>query len=224
MGIEYDHYFLVRDLSWRPSKEAAERAHQFLVGEGLVSEKPVLHTMKDRRSKKITGKSVENAGAIPDELLMEYPPQYEGNPGAEILGPCCYCGNGEFEGFVVQVELLFGRDFKLLTSLDMGPVSSEVDAPGPHREGWWSFDAYPAEWSDQPPTATCDARNALTGAPMDVPEGFSPVFRSGVRLACGKSHPMSVQENPFAGLPSKTFVKGLETALGTTVAEVGLYS
>lgn len=224
MGIEYDHYFLVSDLSWRPSKEAAERTHQFLVEQGLVSEKPTLRTIQNRRSKKITGKSIEKAEAIPDELLMEYPPQYEGTPGAEILGPCCYCGEGDFEGFVIQVELLLGRDFKLLSSLDMGPISSEVEAAGAHHEGWWFFDTYPAEWSDQPAAATCYARNALTGAPVDLPPGFSPIFRSALRLICGKSHPKSVQEDPFAGLPGDSFVKGLEAALGTTVAQIGLYS
>jgi hypothetical protein len=231
MSIEYTHYFLVKDLSWCPTKAHGEAAHQVLTSWRLVTGKPDLQEVCRRpggRSsrRRVEARTIRSSGRLPDELVMAYP-NVEGPPVEAVMGAAQYCGRGDvFSPSLWSVKLVLGRDFKVLSATDFGMVSTELE----DDEEAYDWDdgtlAIPFDAAaEELPRTSVVARHPLDGRPISAPDGFTGLWRSALILACGKAHPLFVQgDHPFQGVPERRFVRDLEAALGTTVLEAGAFA
>lgn len=212
MSASYQHVFAVRDLAWRPTKAHAEAVHQVLLAWGLVDQKPVLTVVEGPRSRKLTGRAVVRAAAIPEELVLFYFALAEGEAAARILGPL-EAGSPREQPSVTEVRVILGRDFKVLTALIDG--DREV-----HRNATVGFEVVSATWEDAPPPTEVAVRNPWSGA---LSQGTTGLMRSGVVLFCDEACPAFARARPGSGVPNRDFVRALEAAFGTRLAEVGRY-
>lgn len=241
MGICFDHALLVRDLTWRPTKERAEAIHSVLVQWRIAHkrDKPDLFEIRGSRANKVDGKTIVKTGQLPDELVLSYPMTI-GDPVREVMGPF---ESEEEEGFqgpgFWSMCLVLGRDFKILEGADYGPVNTSVhsDISTAYRNAKSSPVglSIPASWTATPPKTSVTLRDPTTGEPSktlpDHLRTFSGVWRSGLWFDFDKVYPAFHAHGfgkgrSYGGLgriPNREFVADLERAFGTSLLEVGAY-
>jgi len=222
MGISYEHLFIVRDLAWRPTKAHGEAIHGVLVDWKLVRDQPELFKQTGTRFKKISSKSIRQGDALPDELVMKYSPMVEGEAVERVLGPLEEGSVPEAKPFIWSISVHLGCDLKVINAEDFGPVHTRlVDAKPTYNNG--SFEVVAAGWDTPPPRTEVRCCDSWLGTQMQVPNGFAGLMRSGVIFDCDKARPDFARKHPGRGVPSREFVQALESALGTTLVQVGRY-
>jgi hypothetical protein len=219
MGVEYEHWFFVRDLAWTGDKATAERVHALLHAWGLVAAKPTIFDLAGGKSKKVT-RSLRDAAAIPPNLLLVYP--FVETPRAEeIMGPSAYPPESIGPRYFQALNLVLGTDHRLLAAHERG-LAELVRAP---RRGGAEVKPYPANDARVPAHLTFPdgpAPEATLSLEGDAPTGLSGVWRSGLGLDCGKDVPAFPTER-YGPIPCREFVSALEAAFGTQLVEVGWF-
>ncbi len=222
MGISYEHWFVVRDLDWRPAKKHGEAIHRLLVDWGLVREKPKLFAVDEGHEREVQGAAVVRDGAIPDELWMRYSPMVEGEAAERVVGPLEEESVPEARPFIWAITVVLGRDYKIIDAPDFGPVSTSLVGGRRPTHAVGAIDAVAATWDQPPPPTEVAFSDPMTGDPREVPDGFVGLMRSGVIFDCDRARP-EFPRSSDSRLPNREFVRALEGALETGVIEIGRY-
>jgi hypothetical protein len=241
----YYHCLVVKDLSWRPKKASAEALHQVLVKWKLVTEKPRLYRIHEGLSLEHDPEEIKGTGEIPENLILTHDsgrdqkPLLIGSQVGEILGPA---EDGSLETSLCCINVVLGCDFKITMNENHGAFQVAHPAcegareiapvavyPLPDRRSkrpeshphFPSHQVFPASWTAKPPAIKWSEIHHLTGA--KVAANKSRLWRSGVVLDCGGDYPefVSDESKPMRA-PCRRFVRDLQDALSTDLAEFGL--
>lgn len=213
MGVEYEHWFFVRDLTWTGDKAAAERVHRALHAWGLVPAKPTIHDLAGGGSTPVT-RSLKDAPTIPPNLLLDYP-MIETPKAEEIMGASAYPPGEIGPRYFQRLRLVLGTDHRLLVAGERGLTDLVRSDTTPYPTGDAPLPAYRTFPDGPAPESTL----TLEGG---APDGFSGVWRSGLGLDCGKDVPAFPTEG-YGPIPCRAFVADLEAAFGTELVEVGWF-
>lgn len=225
MGVEYTHFFIVKDPKWVGTFEHARRVHAVLEGRGLVAGPPAIYDLSEGNIREI-GKGIDASIPIPANFHICYP-EVQGVPGiAEVIGPN-WGGAPDEEQYLERISFIAGTDFRVHPSDERIYVNADGDPSWQDRL---------SEGRDQLrirflhssmfegiffAAADADPPEAEVQAEVELPDGFAGVWRAALVFECNKNVPEFAAEER-GGVPCDEFVRELEEALGTEVVQVGL--
>ena len=215
MGVEYAHYYVVRDLSWIGTMKEAEGVHDLLEQWELVSDPIPLFDLSGGAPREVEV-DIDELTWSPRDFALIYPGVGECKYIEEIMGPSIYPEADSMSRYFQKIEFVCGTDFRIHPSderfyVDTGTIQIlESSLP----TAFAPFDGtVMAEPGSPPPRVT------MKPGRLPAPEGFTGVWRTALRFDCGKDVPAFAEHSTTA--PGTEFLNDLCEVLGTDVLQIG---
>ena len=249
MGVEFQHWLLVRDLGWLPAADTAHRVTAVL-GEWGLGDQFVVTDLDDiewddPRYGFVTVPLVgylHELPALPANAMVQALGDVRGPAVHRIVGPSRFDGVSPDDQYIQRLSLVLGQAFRVFRSWETGYTTvlepardhrgDPVEPLELHITGYrqverlalarrpWTANAPQREQYPSPP-ATAAPRTEFVWQDGSIDPVFSGCFRSALGLDLGKS--LAAALDGASQLPNRAFVAALEEAFDTELVEAGHY-
>jgi hypothetical protein len=215
MGVEYRHFLVVKDLSWIPSLDTAERVGSVLRKWQLIANECEINDLSQGNP----------GGAV---LYTWNTDETESAAIGRIAGPSMFDEEGEpVSRYMQSLRLLCGTDFHCHPSSELAYIEVEkgpfvdgqeirVDETMSDRSSYFTHDTFPGSGNGEPPKTKVEFGEANNPEAM---KSFTGVWRAAIAMDFGKDLAVFMTEE--YALPEPIFVADLSDAFRAELLEVG---
>ena len=251
MGVEYGHWFLVRDLAWLPSSDSSTRIVGALERWGLGGEF-VVGDFDDGTPGRLEGAFditsvglLQDVTVLPANALVQRIGSVQGEAAHRVMGDSRYETVPPEDQYIQHLCIILGSHYRVFDAFRTGyaavtnPAEDEMGYPIQPVERfdrwhateltvssglrrWASVKTATRIFYPSPPAVAAPTVSFTWTMAATAPSEFGGCFRSGLGLHCGKSLINGL--NGPEPLINRDFFSDMQDAFDTDLVEAGFIS
>jgi hypothetical protein len=213
-GVEYKHYYIVKQPSWSGDSEVTVKQVDHVLADWGLRREPLQWFDATRaQQRRLVSRPIH--GEYPTDLVVRYPGVDSCPKCAQILGPSSYPGTSATDRYMYGIDLIVGRSRRVLPNNEyINVITDPKDIIDVDDGGSRAFFGTVSTTAGKPVRSTIE----ISGLP--VPEGFDGTWQCALVLDCNKDLPAFAEKSNVA--PGVAFRLALEKAFGSELIEIGM--